>query len=90
MRPGRFIDTANPVESRHGKHHHCARTGFDTVGHFEIGFFGRMAGPLSVDDKFPAPIRLPFLMEIADDRDPPERCSPAAHDMPLIRIVVRQ
>ena len=43
-----------------------------------------------IDDQFPSPIGLPFLMKIGDDGDPALWRSMAFYEPPLIRIVMSQ
>ena len=43
-----------------------------------------------IDDQFPTPIGLPFLMKVGDNRDPALQRSTAFYKTPLIRVVMSQ
>lgn len=90
MLTGRGIHTADPMKSRDSKHDQRAWARFDTVGRHKIDRPSGTIGSSLIDNQFPAPIVLPFLMKVSDDGDPALQRSTALGQPTLIRVVMSQ
>jgi hypothetical protein len=78
------------MESGDGKHDKQSGTRFDAMRRHKVDRTGGAICSSLIDDQFPTPIRLPFLMKIGDDRDPALRRSTALYEPPLMRVVMSQ
>ncbi|BFU90711.1 MAG: hypothetical protein NTAFB01_18980 [Nitrospira sp.] len=90
MLTGCGIHAADSMESRDSKHDKQPRARFDTVGRCKID---RLPGTICsslIDDQFPTPIVLPFLMKVGDGRDPALQRATALYETTLIRVVMSQ
>jgi hypothetical protein len=90
MLTSRGIHAADPMESGDGKHDKRSRARFDAMRRHKVDRIGSAICSSLIDNQFPTPIRLPFLMKIGNDRDPALRCSTALYEPPLIRVVMSQ
>lgn len=84
------VHAADAMESGDGKHDKRSRTRFDTVGRREIDMPSGTICASFIDDQFSAPIGLPFLMKVGDDRNPTLQSSTALYETTLIRVVMSQ
>lgn len=90
MLAGCGIHAADSMESRDSKHDKRPRARFDTVDRCKID---RLPGTICsslIDDQFPTPIVLPFLMKVGNDRDPALQRATALYETTLIRVVMSQ
>lgn len=90
MLTSRGVDAADPMESGDGKHDKRSRARFDTVGRCKIDMPPITICSSLINNQFPTPVRLPFLMEVRDDRNPALRHSTALYEPTLIRVVMSQ
>ena len=84
------VHATDPVESGDGKHDKRSRTRFDAMRRHKVDRTGGTICSSLIDDQFPTPIRLPFFMEIGDDRDPALWRSTSLYEPTLIRIIMSQ
>src|SRR5690242_451450 len=86
----RGVHAADSMESGNGEHDQRSRARFDTVGRRKIPMPSGTICASLIDDQFPSPIVLPFLMKVSDDGDPALQRSTTLYKTTLIRVVMSQ